>query len=80
MGGGDAALPLAHVIEINALTQEEADGPRLVANWSFASALLGEAAVRDLAASWFAALSALVRHAAQPGAGGRSRAICRLSS
>ena len=40
--------------------------------WSWAPALLGEAAVRDLAQGWFAALEALVRHVAQPGAGGRT--------
>ena len=33
---------------------------------------LAEAAVRDLAEGWFRALEALVRHAAAPGAGGRS--------
>ena len=32
-GGGDPALPLAHLIEINALTLDAADGPRLTANW-----------------------------------------------
>ena len=60
------------VIEINALTLDGADGPTLTANWTWAAALLDEAAVRDLAATWFRALTALVRHAAQPGAGGRS--------
>src|SRR4029078_13705002 len=70
LSGGDPAMPLAHVIEINALTLEGADGPRLVANWSFASALLGEAAVGDLAANWFRVLTALSLHAAQPDAGG----------
>ena len=44
----------------------------LTARWSFAPALLSEAAVRDLAQSWFRALEALVRHVEQPGAGGRS--------
>ena len=71
-GGGDPAMPLAHVIEINALTLDGADGPRLTANWIWAGALLDEAAVRDLAETWFGALTALMRHAAQPGAGGRS--------
>ena len=46
--------------------------PRLTAHWSWAPALLTEAQVRDLAQSWFRALEALVRHAAQAGAGGRS--------
>ena len=65
-------MPLAHVIEINALTLDGADGSRLTANWTWAGALLEEAAVRDLAETWFRALTALVRHAEQPGAGGRT--------
>ena len=69
-GGGDPALPLAHLIEINALTLDEANGPRLTANWTWAGALLDEAAVRDLAETWFRALTALTQHAAQAGAGG----------
>ena len=56
LGGGDPAMPLAHLIEINALTQDGAEGPALTAHWTWASALLDEAAVRDLAATWFAAL------------------------
>ena len=60
------------LIEINALTLDGADGPRLTANWTWAGALLDEAAVRDLAETWFRALTALTRHAAQPGAGGRT--------
>ena len=65
-------MSLAHVIEINALTLDGADGSRLTANWSFAPALLGEAEVRDLAETWFRALTALTRHAVLPEAGGRS--------
>ena len=72
LGGGDAAMPLAHCIEVNALTVEECDGATLSATWSWAPALVSEEAVGDLARSWFRALSALVRHAAAPGAGGRS--------
>ena len=33
-GGGDPAMPLAHLIEINALTLDGAEGPRLTAHWS----------------------------------------------
>ncbi len=71
-GGGDPAMPLAHPLEINALTLDGAEGPRLSARLSFAPALIGEAAVRDLAATWFRALTALVQHTAQAGAGGRT--------
>src|SRR5262249_51012661 len=71
-GGVDPALPLTHAIALNALTVDEGGGPRLVASWSFAPALLAEGDIRDLAEGWFAALAALARHAAQPGAGGRT--------
>ena len=72
LSSGDPAMPLSHVIEINALTLDGMEGPALSAHWTFAPALLGAAAVEDLAATWFRALTALVRHAAQPGAGGLS--------
>ena len=70
---GDPAMPLAHLIEINALTLEGAGGPELGASFSFASRLVNEAQVRDLCERWFAALAALVRHVEQDaGAGGRT--------
>ena len=72
MAGGDPAMPLAHALEVNALTLDAADGATLTATWTFAPALLSEEAVRDLAERWFGALAALVRHTEQAGAGGRS--------
>ena len=63
---------LAHCIEVNALTLDEADGAKLTADWSWAPAVVTQGQVRDLAEGWFGALEALVRHAAAPGAGGRS--------
>jgi len=73
VASGDPAMPLAHPIEINALTLDGADGPRLSATISFASRLLSEEAVRDLAERWFGALEALVRHVQQDAdAGGRT--------
>ena len=62
MASGDPAMPLAHLIEINALTLDGAAGPQLTAHVSFAPRLLPEAQVRDLAQRWFDALEALVRH------------------
>ena len=72
LGGDDPAMPLAHILEVNALTLDHPDGSTLSATWSWAPALLSDQEVRDLAQGWFEALEALVRHAAQPGAGGRS--------
>jgi len=77
LGGGDPAMPLAHALDVNALTLDASDGPRLTATWTFAPALLMEEAVRDLAERWFGVLAALVRHTERPGAGGRSP--CDLS-
>ena len=72
LGGGDPAMPLAHCLEVNALTLDDREGARFTATWSWAPALVTEAEVRDLAERWFTALEGLVRHAAAPGAGGRT--------
>jgi non-ribosomal peptide synthase protein (TIGR01720 family) len=72
LGGEDPAMPLAHGIEVNALTLDGPGGAELVARWSYAPGLVSAAEVGDLAQRWFAVLEALVRHAAQPGSGGRS--------
>ncbi|GAA1302390.1 non-ribosomal peptide synthase/polyketide synthase [Saccharothrix xinjiangensis] len=69
-GGAPPELPLAHAVELNALTRDGADGPRLVAAWTWGRELLGEPEVRELAELWFAALRDLVAHVAGPGAGG----------
>ena len=72
LGGGDPAMPLGHCLEVNALTLDDREGARFTATWSWAPALVTEAEVRDLAERWFTALEGLVRHAAAPGAGGRT--------
>src|SRR6185295_19837358 len=72
VGTADPAMALSHALEVNALTLDDREGPKLTVTWSWAPALLSEAAVRDLAERWFAALAALVRHAGAAGAGGRS--------
>jgi non-ribosomal peptide synthase protein (TIGR01720 family) len=72
LGDGEPALPLAHGIEINAITYDAPEGAQFSATWSWAPALVAEEAVRDMARLWFQTLEALVHHATQPGAGGRS--------
>ena len=70
-GGFDDAMPVApYTLEVNAFTEDGPDGPELGVTWAWPEALLAEADVRALAEGWFAALDALVRHAATPGAGG----------
>ena len=72
-----AEMPLAHALEVNALTLDGAEGPWLRANWTWAPALLDEAAVRDLARGWFAALEALVVMPRSLGLGAERRRTCR---
>ena len=56
-------MPFAHTLEINAYTEDHADGPRLIVNWSWPSAVMAEPDVRELAQLWFDALAALTKHA-----------------
>ncbi|NEB42174.1 non-ribosomal peptide synthetase [Streptomyces sp. SID14515] len=68
--GRDPDMPVGHALELNAVTQDQADGPRLSATWSWPSELFREDEVRALAEGWFKALGALVAHAETPDAGG----------
>ncbi|MEV1025807.1 amino acid adenylation domain-containing protein [Streptomyces sp. NPDC050264] len=76
-GAGQSAAPgtpLRQPVDVVAVTEDRPGGPVLVADWTWASALLDEADVQDLAESWFRALKALRSLAAQagrPGATGR---------
>lgn len=56
-------MPMAHAVEINAITLETADGPVLHADWSWAEGVVDESDVRRLAEAWFRMLDALVAHA-----------------
>jgi non-ribosomal peptide synthase protein (TIGR01720 family) len=69
-GGHDAALGLPHAIEVNCHTDDTEDGSHLSVTWSWAGDLFDRAEIEQLAGLWFTALTALVTHAAQDGAGG----------
>ncbi|MGA9669882.1 MAG: condensation domain-containing protein, partial [Terracidiphilus sp.] len=71
-GGADPAMPLGHLLEINAVTQDGPEGPLLTATWSWAERLLNASEVSDLAQRWFTTLRAAVQHVAQPGSGGHT--------
>jgi amino acid adenylation domain-containing protein/non-ribosomal peptide synthase protein (TIGR01720 family) len=58
VGGADEGMPLGHGLEINAITEDRSDGPRLVVTWSWADGWLSEESVRELAEAWFAVLRA----------------------
>src|SRR5690606_15460608 len=67
---GDGDLPFGHVLEINAVTEDTPDGPRLTANLAWPAAVLAEDDVAELGALWQEALAALAEHARDPEAGG----------
>ncbi|WP_155344436.1 non-ribosomal peptide synthase/polyketide synthase [Acrocarpospora pleiomorpha] len=63
--GDHPGLPMSHALTVNALTEDLASGPELAVTWTYASRVLSEEAVTDLAQSWFRALEALVNHSTQ---------------
>ncbi|MGL4961012.1 MAG: amino acid adenylation domain-containing protein, partial [Inquilinus sp.] len=65
LGGGDPAMPLSHAVTLDAVTETRAEGPVLVAHWSWAGALFETAEIEDLARRWFGALEALAGWAAR---------------
>ncbi|HEY8978208.1 MAG TPA: amino acid adenylation domain-containing protein [Streptomyces sp.] len=71
-GGADPGTPMAHPVQVSAVTQDGADGPRLTATWSWAPALLAEEEVDGVAHAWFRALRLLVEHCAATDAGGHT--------
>ncbi|MEU6575120.1 amino acid adenylation domain-containing protein [Streptomyces sp. NPDC046805] len=70
LGMESDALPLAHAVEVDVIAEERADGPHLVASWSYADASLGEDEVRKLTEVWTEALALLAEYGTQEGAGG----------
>ncbi|MEV6139125.1 amino acid adenylation domain-containing protein [Nocardia sp. NPDC051990] len=74
-----ATMPLPHALELNAVTHDDAGGPRLVATWTWAEALLTEDEIGELGRLWFAALGAMVTCAERTG-GGRTPSDLALVS
>ncbi|MEU5716187.1 amino acid adenylation domain-containing protein [Streptomyces sp. NPDC020403] len=73
-GGGpraqDPDMPVHHVLDINAHTEDLPDGPRLVTRWTWPSDLLKEEGVEALSGAFLRALRAVAEHAERPDAGG----------
>lgn len=63
-------MPVHHVLDINAHTEDGTDGPTLVTRWTWPADLLGETDVQALSEAFGRALRALSDHAARPEAGG----------
>ncbi len=71
--GAPAADDVApdHLVELDAVNEVHADGPRLVASWSYATDAFTETEIRQLAGFWFEALIRIARDAT--GTGGATR-------
>ena len=63
--GADPEMSMAHGLELNAISLDRSSGPELKATWSWATAVLSEDGVNDLAREWFHALELLVAHASR---------------
>ncbi|WP_436841758.1 condensation domain-containing protein [Streptomyces cyaneofuscatus] len=73
-GGGppsqDPDMPVHHVLDINAHTEDLPEGPRLVIRWTWPVDLLKEEDVEILSDTFVRALRAIAEHAERPEAGG----------
>ncbi|WP_304118836.1 non-ribosomal peptide synthetase, partial [Mycolicibacterium bacteremicum] len=62
-------MPLPHTVELNAGTLETAEGPRLQADWTWATSVLDEDQVARLNRLWFEALAGICAHVRAGGGG-----------
>jgi non-ribosomal peptide synthase protein (TIGR01720 family) len=72
-------MPLSHVVEVSAWVHEEGGEGPLVANWRWASALVSQDQVEQLAEGWFHALAMLAQYAASASDGGLSPSDIQLT-
>ncbi|MFF9850446.1 amino acid adenylation domain-containing protein [Streptomyces litmocidini] len=66
----DPGMPVHHVLDVNAHTEDRPGGPCLVTRWTWPGELLPEPEVTALAEAFGRALRAIAEHAEQPDAGG----------
>ncbi|MFD5427042.1 condensation domain-containing protein, partial [Streptomyces sp. NPDC127084] len=62
--GGDPDMPLTHPLEVSAVALQRTGGPELHITWAYASGLLEQHLVDDLADRWLEALDHLADHTA----------------
>ncbi|MDO9407841.1 MAG: amino acid adenylation domain-containing protein [Patulibacter sp.] len=63
----DPAMPMAHVLDVDALVSDAPDGPHLRATFCWAAGVLDHERTAELADLWLEALRGLARHAALVG-------------
>ena len=62
-------MPLAHTVDLNAVTVNTDTGPRLHANWMWAPSAVDHAQVSRLSWLWFEALAGICAHVSRGGGG-----------
>jgi non-ribosomal peptide synthase protein (TIGR01720 family) len=62
-------MPLAHTVELNAVTMDTDSGPALRADWTWAQSALDHAQITRLSQLWFDALSGICAHVRSGGGG-----------
>ncbi|SPM37061.1 non-ribosomal peptide synthetase, partial [Mycobacterium rhizamassiliense] len=63
------AMPLAHTVELNAVTLDTDAGPHLQANWTWAASVLDDGQISQLSRLWFEALAGICTHVCGGGGG-----------
>ncbi|MFE6864761.1 amino acid adenylation domain-containing protein [Nocardia sp. NPDC057668] len=71
-GHADADMPLAAVLSVDAAVLESDRGQRIRAIWQLAPSAVHAGAVRNLAATWVAAVTEIAQLVGAPGSGGRT--------
>ncbi|MGK2869483.1 MAG: amino acid adenylation domain-containing protein, partial [Mycobacterium sp.] len=62
-------MPLVHTVELNAGSVDTVDGPRLQADWTWATSALDETQIARLSELWFEALRGICAHVRAGGGG-----------
>ncbi|OBG83400.1 non-ribosomal peptide synthetase, partial [Mycobacterium sp. E802] len=66
---GEMSIPLAHSVELNAVTVDTDTGPHLNATWTWATSALDRTAVTRVSRLWFDALAGMCAHVRRGGGG-----------
>ena len=69
LGVAAVPMPLAHTVDLNAVTVDSNTGPQLQANWTWAPSALDRAAITRLSRLWFEALVGICAHVRAGGGG-----------
>ncbi|MFC5856472.1 condensation domain-containing protein, partial [Streptomyces chlorus] len=70
VAGPGPNTPVGHLVEVNAVAEDDGTGVRLRVHWSWTPRLISRDSVRELADLWAEALKGIAEHTRRPHAGG----------